>query len=206
MSKVRVLFGGHWTHQPGWTLLTERDQDITKNLNFQNESVDTVFSEHVIEHVALESAVHFMKESLRILKKGGVFRASAPMLDKLLKFENDEKGLRYAAVSLAQWFPHEDRVLKELGLNGVATDARPFIFDSLLKKHGHQFVWTVDLMKKVLLKVGFSVVNECEPGSSKYDPDSAIERKIRGVHAEELTRDLGITVYDPESCVIEAIK
>lgn len=99
----------------------------------------------------------------------------------------------------------ESWALSGLGLS-VQTDPLPFLFHSLLKKHGHQFCWSTTLMVEVLRKIGFKEVNVASPGVSAYDPSTAIERRVRGVHAEHLKRDLGVELYDPESGIVEARK
>jgi beta-1,4-mannosyl-glycoprotein beta-1,4-N-acetylglucosaminyltransferase len=204
---MKIVFGGHWQSAPeGWADLPQAKQDITKPLDHANESVDIIFTEHVIEHVNLPSAISFMKESYRVLKKGGVFRCVCPMLEKMMAFENDAQGYSYGNNVLKPTYMPEERALNEIGLS-VTTDPHPFMMDSLLKRHDHQFVWTRKLMVQVLEKIGFEV-SLCDiPGRSFLVPQSDIlERRIRGVHGDNLTRDTGIEFYDIESLLVEAVK
>lgn len=202
---MKIIMGGHWAEAPeGWTALTERDQDITKPLNYADGTVDVIFTEHVIEHVDLAGGVAFMREAFRVLKPGGVFRVVAPMIDTLIKFQTNEFGRRYANETLLGYYLEEHSVLENLGLGGLEYDAHPFIMDSLFKKHGHQFIWTEKLMCAVLAKVGFRDVRIAEPGVSFFNGSSAIERTMRGSYSIE--PDFGPTVYDPESGVVEAKK
>jgi beta-1,4-mannosyl-glycoprotein beta-1,4-N-acetylglucosaminyltransferase len=204
---MKIVFGGHWQQPPdGWTDLPQAKQDITKPLEHADESVDIIFTEHVIEHVNLPSAIHFMKESFRVLKKGGVFRCVCPMLEKMMAFENDAQGYSYGNNVLKPTYLPEEIALNEIGLS-VTTDPHPFMMDSLLKRHDHQFVWTRKLMVQVLEKIGFEVSANSTPGKSVLvKAHDVLERRIRGVHGDNLTRDTGIEFYDIESLLVEAIK
>jgi SAM-dependent methyltransferase len=61
--------------------------------NFEDESFDAIFSSHVLEHVP--SPLELMKESLRVLKKGGVFVAVTPNANSALHrlFKSNWRGL-----------------------------------------------------------------------------------------------------------------
>ncbi|WDP88910.1 MAG: methyltransferase domain-containing protein [Desulfobacter sp.] len=43
-----------------------------------NDSVDVVYSSHMIEHMEKEDVISFLKESRRILKRGGTIRIAVP--------------------------------------------------------------------------------------------------------------------------------
>jgi SAM-dependent methyltransferase len=203
---MRLILGGHWEKAPaGWTALNERDQDITQRLKFQDSSVDVIFTEHVVEHIPFVLAIGFFKESLRVLKPGGILRTVAPMVDALAKFEYGEFGRRYANESLVQYFPSEVAALGKIGLT-IQADPHPFLVDSLVRKHGHQFCWSTRLMVEVLKKVGFSDARPASPGVSAFDAGSCQERTIRGTHGDNLIKEFGPVTYDPESGVVEAIK
>lgn len=204
---MKIVFGGHWMPAPeGWLDIPEAKQDITKPLNLADETVKIIFTEHVIEHVNLPSAIFFMKESFRVLEKGGVFRCVCPMIEKLIAFKNDVPGARCGHEVLKPAYQPEEQALNELGLS-VSTDPHPFLLDSLLKRHDHQFVWTRNLMVQVLEKIGFTVSRESTPGKSLLvDQSDILERRIRGTHGENLTRDTGIEFWDSESLLVEATK
>lgn len=204
---MKIIFGGHWDKPPkGWVSITESEQDITKRLNFEDNSVDVIFNEHVAEHLPLEGAINFFKESLRVLKNGGVLRTACPTVDKLIEFESDELGKHYCDVQTKHYYPNEDVALKELGLEGIREEPIVFMLDSLFKGHNHKLLWTSSLIKKVLDKIGFSKVHIVEPGESKFDKSNCLERTIRGVNPEYVKKEFGIDKYDPETSVIEAKK
>jgi SAM-dependent methyltransferase len=208
-AALRVVFGGHWSDNPGWLILTEHDQDITHPLQFADGTVDVVFSEHVIEHVPFVGAVHFLQESFRILKDGGVCRIVCPMLDRLVTADlGDANGRIYVRNSLASGFTREQALLADtLGLKGIEDDPLPFMFNALYMGHDHRFIWSSGLMIKVMRAIGFHEARRQEPGQGVL-ADGCIERRRRGIYLgndwqEELqSRD----VYDVESFAVEAVK
>lgn len=203
---MKLILGGHWCEAPeGWLALKQADQDITKRLNFDDNSVDVIFTEHVIEHITFIEGVAFLRECYRVLKPSGIIRTVAPMIETMIRFQNDEFGKRYASDSLHPFYQNEAQVLASLGLN-LQYDPHPFMIDSMVRKHGHQFCWSQKLLRRVLLKIGFLQAEYADPGQSALDQATAIERTIRGVHGDNLIRDFGPQVYDPESGIVEARK
>lgn len=56
------------------------------NIPFENNTVDTIFCSHVIEHIESEHVIRFFLEANRVLKKGGVLRITCP--DAEFLYEN----------------------------------------------------------------------------------------------------------------------
>ncbi len=55
-----------------------KNADLTKGIPFPDNSVDGIFSSHMIEHFDCFQAINFLKECFRSLKPGGVLRLSVP--------------------------------------------------------------------------------------------------------------------------------
>lgn len=204
---MKLIMGGHWDKAPqGWTALTEKQQDITRKLNFKDGAVDAIFTEHVVEHISMISAVGFMRESLRVLRPGGIFRCVAPMTHVFTDPQwHPEWMARYTFEQMRPYYEKEIAELQKIGL-GLETDWKPFLVDFLVRKHGHQFCWSGGLMASVLKGVGFSDVHVSRPGLSVYDPSTCLERTIRGTNAERFSEDFPGHWFDPESGVVEAVK
>jgi SAM-dependent methyltransferase len=201
-----VIFGGHWqAAPPGWLVLEQADQDISRPFPVPDGCLDRIFSEHVLEHVNFEDGVRFLSESLRALKPGGLIRVVTPAIDKLALFKADPMGRWYALDTLRPFCQKEEQRLNGLGLD-VAFDPLPFLFESLIKKHGHQFVWSTQLLAEVMRKLGYSQVHVSQPGVPHFDPELALERTIRTMSPDRFRAEFGDVAYDPESCVIEAKK
>lgn len=204
---MKIVYGGHYQEVPeGWISIPESEQDITQRLNLPDNSTDVIFNEHVWEHLPLEGAIAFAKESLRVLATGGVLRIACPTIDKLIQFKNDDLGKHYSNTQSRHYYLKEETALYQLGLDGLREDPIVFMFDSLLKGHNHKLVWSSTLIKKVLEKVGFGEVYIQEPGETNFNKEDCLERTIRGVDPEYVLEEFGITKYDPETLVIEAKK
>lgn len=206
-QELRVIFGAHWSNNPGWLILKESDQDITKKLHFADSSVDVIFTEHVIEHLDLQGAVNFLKESQRILKSGGVFRVVCPMLDVLLAAKIEAKYVQYEVKHLLANYSQEDYLLRELGTEGIRDFTRIFLLNDVFMNHGHKFIWTAELMVKVLQAVGFGQVVIRNIGEG-VNADYCLERRCRSIYTGsdwQKDRNVGIN-YDTQSLAIEAIK
>lgn len=196
-QELKIIFGGHWRDEKGWLILRERDENITKKLSFSDESVDAIFTEHVVEHLSLADTVGFFAESKRILKRGGVLRTVCPILERMCAFnEHDPMVQSYVSAGLVPQFQKEENVLETLGLS-MQDSPKIFLFNNIYLRTGHSFIWSAELMKKVLEAMGFRNVEIKKVTEGKY----ALERIARGVAKE----DEG-TPYDPESLAIEAIK
>ena len=64
--------------------------DATKGLPPQDETVDVLYSSHMLEHLDRNEASMFLKEAFRVLRPGGVIRIAVPDLKKQVKKYNEE--------------------------------------------------------------------------------------------------------------------
>ena len=60
-------------------------QNLNKKWPYKDNSVDIVYSSHLFEHLSLDSAELYLKESYRCLKRNGVLRIVVPDLYKICK-------------------------------------------------------------------------------------------------------------------------
>lgn len=206
-QELKVIFGSHWFDTQDWLVFNEEEQNIKEPLIFSNESVDVIYTEHVIEHVGFPDAVTFMQESERILKRGGVFRVICPMIERVMTSGFNDKNGKIFAQNLIETWSDEDKLLKELDLNGIFESPEAFFLNGIFTKYGHKFVWSAELMVKVLKVIGFHDVSIRKIGEG-VNLEYCIERRRRGLylgHNWKEDRSTNI-IYDPESLVVEAIK
>lgn len=203
---MKLIFCDHWREAPeGWTVLKQEDQDITKPFPWADNSVEFAFSCHGVEHCDFMGGIAYFKEVYRVLQPGGVVRTVAPFIDRLLDFEQSSiKSIDYARTSLMSYYPAEVAAIKELKFD-FEIHGLPFLFDSLIKGHGHRFVWSTSLMKAVLLSIGFRDVEVMLPWKSAFSDELIQNRLIRGL-SHEFVAEHGITTFDCESYAIEARK
>lgn len=62
--------------------------DVTKGLPVQDESVDALYSSHMLEHLDKNEASKFLREAFRILKSGGIIRIAVPDIKKKVEQYN----------------------------------------------------------------------------------------------------------------------
>lgn len=210
-DELRVIFGGHWSENPGWLILDKCDQDIGQTLKFSSNTVDVIFTEHVYEHLEFVAAVGFLKESLRVLKPGGIFRVVCPMLDSILAadFSSMDNNIKtYIKNSLVPYFVNEHALLEEL-LDGGGISHAPFEFflNSMFREHGHRFIWSEGLLIRVMCALGFDAPTKMAIGEGSRS-DYCIERRRRGIYLGEDWREelFASESFDVESTVVEARK
>ena len=69
--------------------------DATKKIPLKNNSVECIYSSHMLEHLSRDGALAFLRESLRVLKKNGVLRIAVPdlklIINNYLKYGDADK-------------------------------------------------------------------------------------------------------------------
>lgn len=114
--------------------------DLRFRLPYDDDCFLGAYSEHTLEHLQPGYALFVMKEVLRVLKKGAVFRISVPDLGKYVSFYNGEKDLagfeRFSSGYEAIW--------------------------SLTQNYAHQSVWDFNGLSQALRDAGFQDVRQCD--------------------------------------------
>lgn len=70
-------FGPDWIHVDGGNFSHLHSHDITK-LPFDDNSVDLIYSSHVLEYFDRQEVVDVLKEWYRVLKFGSILRVAVP--------------------------------------------------------------------------------------------------------------------------------
>jgi SAM-dependent methyltransferase len=147
--------------------------DATRPLPILDNSLDYVYSEHFIEHVAFDEALFFLKESLRVLKKGGICRCLFPDFSSLLLAADKEKELEAklrdritgGIVSRNGECLMNPRVSAE---QAELWDARDDICNNFFRDWGHKYLWSARHLQKTLEYIGFQKVEIAPFGESNY--------------------------------------
>jgi SAM-dependent methyltransferase len=173
----RIHIGCGPNFHPGWLNIDQPEVDIRKQLPWEDGSIEALFLEHVIEHISPPSAYRFMREAIRVLKKGGVLRLAFPDVLRIAQETTPE----YLA-----W-------LKKCGWgDGSAGSA----VASIVLNHGHLGVWSEATMRTVLESVGFTVESVL-PGQSSHEHLVGLEK--HGTRIGEAFNAI-------ETCCLEATK
>tara|TARA_B100000686_G_C16735763_1_gene943488 strand:- start:411 stop:620 length:210 start_codon:yes stop_codon:yes gene_type:complete len=61
-------------------------------LPFKNDSQGAVYSSHAMEHISVDRVEFLLKESYRVLNKGGYIRIEVPDAEKLISsYKNNDR-------------------------------------------------------------------------------------------------------------------
>lgn len=92
MNKIYVNFGCGNRYDKQWTNLDfssnneyVQECDLRKRLPFEDNSVEVIYSSHMLEHFPKNEAPSFVQECYRILKPKGLIRMVVPDLEQLIK-------------------------------------------------------------------------------------------------------------------------
>jgi len=80
---LRLDVGAGDQKRPGWTTIDITDNcdlfwDLRNGIPFPSNSVDFVYSSHVLEHMPYEAGQKILAEALRVLKPGGTIAICVP--------------------------------------------------------------------------------------------------------------------------------
>ncbi len=156
---VRLHIGSGNVRHKGWINMDVQPlpgvdviADVTRGLDFEDETVEAVFSEHFLEHLALDDALRFLAEVHRVLAEGAWLRISTPNLDWV-------------------WITH-------YRLEGAAGEKRAaaLAINRAFRGWRHQFVWNREMLEEALAACGFEEVRWCRRGESQLPLFRDLER------------------------------
>ena len=134
-----------------------------------------IFTEHMIEHLAIRDALALFRECRRVLRPGGVLRIVVPDGEIYLA----EYAKHRAGQPAIMPYGEEDR--REFSL------ATPMVsVNRIFRAHGHQFIWDFETLRDALLGAGFTRVERCAFGQgrdAKLIRDSK-QRRIESLYVE----------------------
>ncbi len=140
--------------------------DATKHIPERDESVDVVYSSHMLEHFDKEEVKKFLHEAYRVLKSGGIIRLAVPniryFVDNYLKNGN------------------ADNFIKGTGL----TKSKPKTLIEKLKylvlgdRH-HQWMYDGHSLCRILYLGGFQKPQIMEPSSTNITEPGKLNLKER---------------------------
>lgn len=128
--------------------------DITKRLPFEDNTIDLIYSSHLIEHIHRREIIKFLKDSYRVLRLGGKHIISTPSLTNVVNICYGKK-------------EYERKVLFE--------HAKKFYDDEffstahqlnlLMRGFGHRFILDHNFIKEVGKKIGYKKITILRNGN-----------------------------------------
>ncbi|MFL6262335.1 MAG: class I SAM-dependent methyltransferase [Thermoanaerobaculia bacterium] len=166
-TPLRLHIGSGNVRLPGWTNVDAQRlpgvdvvADVTRGLDFAD--AEAVFSEHFLEHLAVDDAFRFLLEAHRVLMDGGWVRLTTPNLDWVwsthYRLEGDETRKREAALAINRAF----------------------------RGWRHQFLWNREMLAEALAACGFEAVRWCRRGESELPFFHDLERHDTYEDSEEM--------------------
>jgi predicted SAM-dependent methyltransferase len=172
--------------------------DASKRLPFKSNSIDFIYSEHMIEHISYESAKYMIKECNRVLKNKGRIRISTPDLDKYISlFDSNKTATQKEFIA----FMNKNWLYKFSNDNTL-----PYhILNLNMHAWGHQYIYCKATLSEQLSSANFSQIKKYNNNNSS-DPDF-VDLEM---HADNLGSQMGILnaveMVDFETMNIEAEK
>jgi len=164
---LRLHIGSGNVRLPGWTNVDAQRlpgvdvvADVTRGLDFAG--AEAVFSEHFLEHLAVDDALRFLLEAHRVLMDGGWVRLTTPNLDWV-------------------WLTH-------YRLEGEAAERREaaLAINRAFRGWRHQFLWNREMLAEALAACGFEAVRWCRRGESELPFFRDLERHDTYGDSEEM--------------------
>lgn len=146
--------------------------DIVKGLPVKENSVQGIFSSHVLEHLSLEELRTSLRNCHKYLKPGGIFRSVLPNLEESVNSYLSEKGKgnRSAAVNFMNY-------------TFLGYEKRPSSIKDLIKwrlsGHHHFWMWDYEAIEIELYNAGFKNVYRSGYHESKDPYFNYVEMKGR---------------------------
>jgi predicted SAM-dependent methyltransferase len=162
--------------------------DATEPFPFESDSLDYIFSEHMIEHVTYEGGARMLRECYRTLKPGGKVRIGTPDLQAVVRVLTDSQ---HPAVQRYIRF-YVDRFVGPT----VPYDPAQMV-NTLFYQFGHQFIYNESSLTHALQQAGFTGVRRFDVGVSD---DPLLQR------VEQHMAELGDANNMLETMILEATK
>lgn len=164
------------TFRAKWRGKSIKRHDVTKGLPFKSESVDVIYSSHLLEHLTYNEARKVCKESYRVLKKNGLFRVVLPDLKLYARkyIEGDRVFFGDSEKPIADLF------LESLHIEGL--NERPVIEKILYSLH--KYMYDAESLTFLLRSAGFHNIQECKFRKGLCPDLEKIENRKRSVYIE----------------------
>ncbi len=171
--EVREEYGRLKKIKGGWLL----NYNLLKSWPIEDDSINYIAGSHFIEHLDLNHGIQFLKESFRVMKKGGAIRLSCPDLELYARnYVNNNKS----------FFDH--KLIREwCTFKAAQTPGEIFIAKAYDSGGSHKWFHDFASLKHILETAGFGHVKRVGrlegqvPDLKQLEP---AERELETVYVE----------------------
>ena len=143
------------------------------------DSLDYIFSEHVIEHLEFDEAEHMLRQCFRALKAGGRIRLATPDLKQIIALYTQPDA--DAQREYIRWIM--DQFRPQIGEYSPAQ-----VINHSFHGWRHKFIYDGETLSAALEKAGFRNIERLEPGHSADEQLRGIEQHGDYVGSEAAMR------------------
>jgi predicted SAM-dependent methyltransferase len=123
--------------------------DARQTFPLPDGSFDTVYSEHMLEHLTYADGQRCLRECFRVLRPGGTIRIATPSLERLVRlYDGGELQRRYVS-----WAADTLEPDLRAPLPGA-------VVNNFFRSWGHQFIYDPATLRHALTQAGFVDVAE----------------------------------------------
>lgn len=143
--------------------------DASKRFPIEDEKFDFIFSEHMIEHIPLNSGITMLKECYRILKPGGKIRITTPDLMFLIDLYSANKNdlqnnyIKWSCNSFIK--------------STICNDT--IVINNYVRDWGHLFIYDIKTLSLILVNIGYKNITQYQINESKENAFIGIENISR---------------------------
>lgn len=134
--------------------------DIIKGLPIKDNSVDGIYCSHTLEHLSLDDLRVALKNTMKVMKPGSIFRMVLPDLEFYAKKYVESLNSGNAAAS------HDFMFDTMLGIKSRSKGIRELLSNSLGNSH-HLWMWDYLSLSNELRDLGFKEIRRCNFGDCK---------------------------------------
>jgi len=150
--------------------------DGTTRFPISDNTIDYIFSEHVIEHIEFEQGMFMLNEAFRVLKSGGRIRIATPDLAKIIAIYSNPEG--NAQQQYIKWIM--DTFRPNVGEYNPA-----HVINQSFHGWRHYFIYDQPTLIKAFEDAGFVDIKQYAPNHSDDEHLTDIEQHGQYINSED---------------------
>lgn len=162
----RLCLGSGRAPIPGWTNVdfyfpSDVQLDLRFGIPIPDDSVELIYSEHLIEHLSLEANLQLFRECRRVLAPAGRMRIATPDLAEIVRdYRTDWRRHDWVKWDEYSWVDSGTRMV-----------------NAAVRDWGHVYIWDYEELAQRLAGTGFANLERHEIGESAREALRGLETR-----------------------------